>query len=318
VKLVRTANSFAAYYSANGVAWTQVGTSQAISMASSTTLGLAVTSHADGTLCTSTMDNVTVGGPPAPPTGLNAVADNNQVALNWTASSGATSYNLKRATVDGGPYTTVTNVATTNCTNPGLINGTTYYYVVSALNAGGESANSSQVSATPANHPPALAAISSQTILAGQTLVVSNSASDADVPPQLLAYSLPGSPSGLAIDTHSGVLTWRPAIAQSPSTQSVVVVVSDSGTPSLSATQSFSVTVLQPSLPTLGLASVTSTGFGFWVDGDAGPDYLIQASTNLVSWSSIATSNSPALPFFWADTNSALFPGRFYRALLGP
>jgi autotransporter-associated beta strand protein len=82
---------------------------------------------------------------PATPTGLAATAGNAQVALTWNASSGATSYNLKRATVNGGPYTTITNVTTTNYLDTAVTNGTTYYYVVSALNGGGESANSSQV-----------------------------------------------------------------------------------------------------------------------------------------------------------------------------
>jgi len=93
--------------------------------------------------------------PPAAPTGLGATAGNAQVSLSWTASSGATSYNVKRATTSGGPYTTVANVSTTAYTDTGLANGTTYYYVVSAVNAGGESANSSQVSATPQAPPPA-------------------------------------------------------------------------------------------------------------------------------------------------------------------
>src|SRR5262249_21780059 len=43
-------------------------------------------------------------GPPASPTGLTATSGNTQVVLNWSASSGATSYNVKRATVSGGPY----------------------------------------------------------------------------------------------------------------------------------------------------------------------------------------------------------------------
>jgi hypothetical protein len=77
VKLVRTGNSVSAYHSADGVAWTQIGTSQTINIAASTTIGLAVTSHADGTLCTSTMDNVLVLGLPTQPTGLNATAGNN-------------------------------------------------------------------------------------------------------------------------------------------------------------------------------------------------------------------------------------------------
>lgn len=88
--------------------------------------------------------------PPASPTGLTATAGNTQVALNWTSVSEATSYNVKRSTTPGGPYTTVaTGVTATNYTNTGLTNGTVYYFVVSAVNSGGEGINSSQVSATP-------------------------------------------------------------------------------------------------------------------------------------------------------------------------
>jgi len=88
--------------------------------------------------------------PPAAPTGLTATAGNAQVGLSWTASSAATSYTIKRATVSGGPYTNVgTAAAATGFTDTGLSNGTTYFYVVSAVNAGGESANSSPASATP-------------------------------------------------------------------------------------------------------------------------------------------------------------------------
>ncbi|MES2657612.1 MAG: DUF642 domain-containing protein [Verrucomicrobiota bacterium] len=87
---------------------------------------------------------------PAAPAGVVATSGNSQVTVNWSASPGATSYNVKRSTVNGGPHTTVGTVATTSFPNTGLTNGTTYYYVVTALNAGGESAGSSQVSATPA------------------------------------------------------------------------------------------------------------------------------------------------------------------------
>ena len=58
--------------------------------------------------------------------------------MSWNASAGATSYNVKRATVCGGPYTTVVaSPTTTSYTDTGLTNGTTYYYVVSAVNCGG-------------------------------------------------------------------------------------------------------------------------------------------------------------------------------------
>jgi len=91
--------------------------------------------------------------PPAAPTGLIATGGNSQVSLSWTASSGAISYHLKRSTTTGGPYTQVSAPTTTSFTDTGLTNGTTYFYVVSALNAVGESANSAQASATPANTP---------------------------------------------------------------------------------------------------------------------------------------------------------------------
>jgi hypothetical protein len=87
--------------------------------------------------------------PPSAPTNLTATPGNQQVSLTWSASSGATSYNVKRATNNGGPYTQVANTTVPNDTDSSLTNGTTYYYVVSALNSAGESANSSQVSATP-------------------------------------------------------------------------------------------------------------------------------------------------------------------------
>jgi hypothetical protein len=86
----------------------------------------------------------------AAPTGLAAtLTSNGQVQLSWTASVNATSYNVKQAAVSGGTYTTSTNVTGLAYTNTGLVNGTLYYFVVSAVNSFGESTNSAQVSARP-------------------------------------------------------------------------------------------------------------------------------------------------------------------------
>jgi pectate lyase len=85
-----------------------------------------------------------------PPTGLSATAADAQVSLIWAASADATSYNVKRATTDGGPYATIAgSLSGLVHTNTGLTNGTVYYYVVTANNDGGESLNSAQVSALP-------------------------------------------------------------------------------------------------------------------------------------------------------------------------
>ena len=86
---------------------------------------------------------------PVPPLNLTATGGNQQVSLAWTASTGATSYNVKRAATNGGPYTTVASPAGTSYTDTAVTNGTTYYYVVTAVSASGESANSNQASATP-------------------------------------------------------------------------------------------------------------------------------------------------------------------------
>ena len=89
------------------------------------------------------------GSAPAAPSGLTATAGNAQVTLNWTASTGATGYNVKRSTTSGGTYSQAGNSTVTNFTDTGRTNGTKYYYVVSATNVYGESANSTEVSATP-------------------------------------------------------------------------------------------------------------------------------------------------------------------------
>ena len=104
-----------------------------------------------GTSGNSNEVNATPSAPaPAAPTGLSATASNAQVALAWNVSTGATSYNVKRSTTSGSE-TLHTNVATPSFTDSGLTNGATYYYVVSAMLPTGESANSSEVLATPTN-----------------------------------------------------------------------------------------------------------------------------------------------------------------------
>jgi fibronectin type 3 domain-containing protein len=103
------------------------------------------------------LDNVRITVPPpqVAPANLAATAGDGQVALSWGTAAGATGYNVKRATVGGGPYTNVATVVTvTNYLDPGVLNGTTYYYVVSAVNASGESAVSAPVSAQPVSGAP--------------------------------------------------------------------------------------------------------------------------------------------------------------------
>ena len=75
------------------------------------------------------------------------------VSLAWYNTTKATSWHVKRATHSGGPYATVATTTTTGCDDFTALNGTVYYYVVSAVSSAGESANSSEVVASPAPFP---------------------------------------------------------------------------------------------------------------------------------------------------------------------
>jgi len=86
---------------------------------------------------------------PANPAELTATGGNAQVTLTWTTVTDATSYNIKRATTAGGPYTQIGTSTTNSYTDTIVTNGTTYHYVVTAVTTGGESANSNEASATP-------------------------------------------------------------------------------------------------------------------------------------------------------------------------
>jgi PA14 domain/Galactose oxidase-like, Early set domain/Glyoxal oxidase N-terminus len=87
--------------------------------------------------------------PPSAPTGLAAVGGPARVSLAWNAVPSA-SYNVKRSTQNGGPYSVIASLlASPSYEDSNVTPGTTYYYVVSASNSGGESPNSSQASATP-------------------------------------------------------------------------------------------------------------------------------------------------------------------------
>ncbi|MGQ5390373.1 glycerophosphodiester phosphodiesterase family protein [Paenibacillus sp. M.A.Huq-84] len=112
---------------------------------------------------------------PAAPTGLTATAGNTQVTLNWSSVTEATYYAVKRGTTSGGPYTVVaSSVSSPTYTDTGLTNGTTYYYVVTAGNAAGQSANATQVSATPAAVITIPVAPTGLTATAGNTQVTLN------------------------------------------------------------------------------------------------------------------------------------------------
>ena len=169
----------------------------------------------------------------------------------------------------------------------------------------------------PPNTPPMLAPIASQTVNVGQTVAFTASATDTDSPPQTLTFALLSGATNATLNTTSGAFSFRPLVTQANSTNNFTLQVSDNGTPSMSATQSFAVVVNPLPLPQLASAGWSNGQFVLQVSGQAGPDYEIQTSTNLTQWSVVFTTNSPAMPFSWQDVAATNGAG-FYRVVVGP
>ena len=172
---------------------------------------------------------------------------------------------------------------------------------------------------TPTNTPPSSSPLPDRTINAGSTLSASFIATDVDQPPQALTFSLPNAPQSATLNPITGALSWRPKMAQI-GTNILPIVVTDNGSPNLSATQLYTVIVNAPAQPIIS-ATYSNRQFSLRITGPFGPDYKIQAATNLNSssnWITLLTTNNPIPPVRWTDTNAGNFSQRFYRVLLGP
>ena len=94
---------------------------------------------------------------PSAPTGLTATGGNAKVSLNWESTAGATAYKIYQATAPGayGSALAAVDGSVHSYEAAGLTNGATYYFVVKAANAGGDSPGSAEVSAVPVTVPRA-------------------------------------------------------------------------------------------------------------------------------------------------------------------
>ena len=174
----------------------------------------------------------------------------------------------------------------------------------------------------PANTAPTLQAIPNQTVNVGQSPPVTANATDTNTPPSVLTFNLLNAPANAAltkINSTNAAFNWRPMTSDANTTNQVTLKVADNASPSLSATQSFLVVVSPLTPPTLSSPVWSNGQFSLLVtNGQSGPDYAVQASTNLFNWSTLWTTNSPSVPFSWADTNASDYPDRLYRLVVGP
>ncbi len=207
--------------------------------------------------------------PPATPVGsspstVTQGAANVSVVITGSAAGGAGFFdpgtnfpNHISASVNGGQVT-VDSVTYNNPTNITAIltiagNATAGARTITVTNPDGQSATSSSGILTiagvisPTNQPPTLAAISNRTINAGTTLTVTNVAGDPDG--DQLTFSLgAGSATNATLNATNGLFIWTPMQSQA-GTNFFNVIATDNGSPPLSATQTFAVTVIATNTP---------------------------------------------------------------------
>ena len=165
------------------------------------------------------------------------------------------------------------------------------------------------------NVAPVLPVIPQQVVSALSLLAVSNTATEANLH-SVLSYALVGPPAGMTID-GSGIIRWTPSQAQSPGTNVITTVATstlslDPVNPTLSTTNVFLVVVKAASVAPL--ITITSPG-ELSVEGTVGLTFPLQASRDLVQWTTVTNVTIAATPFRWTDPKPD--PDlRFYRALI--
>jgi autotransporter-associated beta strand protein len=234
-----------------------------------------------------------------------------QTTARWSTDPVQRSWQVYKTANDGGVQQRLTlteNLAGASLSGDRSLTLAPYSITTAIINTGVYS-----------NAPPVFTSTASNRVInPGQTLVITNTATDPNQPAQMLTYSMPIAPTNATLNSANGIFNWRPLIAQANSTNLFRFVVTDNGTPSLGATQTFSVTVRPVTLPVASSVTMTSGQFQMLVSGAVGPDYTMQASTNLMTWTNLFTTNPAVLPFNWSDATTTNFNQRFYRVLLGP
>lgn len=178
--------------------------------------------------------------------------------LGWNATddlSGVAYFDVYVST-NGGPFGRWSSRITSSGAVFRGVPGVTYAFYALATDAAGNAepapanAQAGTAVTTVANQPPTLAPIPDQSLVEGGLFTYTPTASDPDGLVQTLTFSLlSGTGNGALIDPATGTITWQTTGAHGGTTNFFALVVSDNGTPSLSATQTFRVAVFDMNTP---------------------------------------------------------------------
>ena len=222
------------------------------------------------------------------PTGVSL--DANTGVLTWTPTEAQ------------GPSTNPITVRVTDNGTPALSSSRSFTVVVKEVNAA-----------------PVLAAIPDRTNYLGTTVTFSATATDPDIPANTLTFTLgTNSPAGAVINPNTGAFQWT-IPGPNSSTNSITVVVTDNGSPTLSSSQTFTVVGRIATVPLVLDSQMTNGNFVINFAGIPGEAYRVQATPSLsppIQWSTLSTNVASTNGLFqFVDTQAKNFPMRFYRAI---
>ena len=306
VRVQRIGNVFTSYVSADGNDWRQQGSPVTITMASNAYVGLAVTSHRDGTRATAVFSNVSYGpvGGTMPPTNSPPVISGTPPAS--APVSQVYSFTPTASDPDGNALTfSITNMPSwaTFSSATGQLQGTptashvgTYGNIIIGVSDGQATAQlpafSVVVGAT-ANGPPLISGTPATSVTAGTAYSFQPTASDPDGNP--LTFSITNRPSWATFSTTTGRLQGTPSASQVGTYGNIVIRVSD-GTATVSL-PAFSIVVnaVPNAPPVISGAPPTSvpagTAYSFQpTASDPNGNALTFSIANKPAWATFSTT----------------------------
>ena len=175
------------------------------------------------------------------------------------------------------------------------------------------------ITVTESNDAPQLGAIGNIHLNPGSLLTLTLTASDDDIPIQTLVFSLDlGYPDGASVDAASGVFQWMPDDDQAGTTNTIVIRVTDNGSPPMSATQTFVIDVsdLGELFEASGQTGTDTNGFTVRWNSESGETYRVDYQDNIgsYSWSNLpGTVQATGSVAIKVDSVTNVTTHRFYR-----